>query len=170
LNTTLTEAVEWLRSVAISEQHIAYKFAEIIHGLHTQTLRRERRNQTAASHSIVNTPSDGAGWTIPYPQPSPSQSQSSQSQLTFVQPYPPTPNYLQSPTGGPFSPFSNQPAVHPQHGFGQQTGYEDSYFVGLFAGLMDPGFVEQGFAGGLGQNTGGGGFEDAFGYWGFRSA
>jgi hypothetical protein len=173
LNTTLTEAVEWLHSVAISELHIAYKFAEIIQGLHSQTLRRERRTQTTTPtphpHSISTTPNDAPpGWAVQYPQ-TPNQQQPGQPQVAFAQPYPPTPTYLQSPTGAPFSPFSNQPGVYPQHGFGQQTGYDDSYFVGLFPELMGPGFVEQGFAGGLGQSVGGGGFDDAFGLWGFRN-
>ena len=94
--------------------------------------------------------------------------------MGFAQPFPPTPTYLQSPTGNPgFSPFSG-PASYPQQGFGQQTGYDESYFVGLFPELMGPGFVDGGFAGGLGQGVagggGGGGFEDALGFWGFRTS
>jgi hypothetical protein len=171
LNATITEAVEWLRSVAISEQHIASKFAEIIHGLHAQTLRRERRRETATPHSIATTPTEvPSTWSVSYPPPPSSQQQAPPQPMGgFAQPFPPTPNYLQSPTGSPFSPFSNQPNIYPQQGFGQQTGYDDSYFVGLFPELMGPAFVDGGFAAGLGQSAGGGGFEDALGFWGFRN-
>lgn len=88
----------------------------------------------------------------------------------FAQPFPLTPNYLQSPPGNTvFSPFSaGTQGTYPQQGFGQHTGYDDSYFVGLFPELMGPGFVDGGFAAGFGQSTGGGGFEDALGFWGFR--
>jgi hypothetical protein len=91
--------------------------------------------------------------------------------MGFAQPFLPTPTYLQSPTGNQgFSPFSTSSL---QQGFGQQTGYDESYFVGLFPELMGPGFVDGGFAGGLGQGVGGGGggggFEDALGLWGFRT-
>ena len=42
--------------------------------------------------------------------------------------------------------------------------------MGLFPELMGPGFVDGGFAAGLGQGVaGGGGFEDALGFWGFRN-
>jgi hypothetical protein len=76
---------------------------------------------------------------------------------------------MESPTGTGFSPFSGQ--VGMQQGFGQQTGYDESYFVGLFPELTGPGFVDGGFAAGLGTAgvTGGGGFEDALGFWGFRN-
>lgn len=152
--------MEWLRSVAISEEHIAFRFAEIIHGLHAQTLRRERRRETATPHSVATSPTDQIpAW--PYQQPQ-------QQTMGFAQPFLPTPTYLQSPTGNAgFSPFSTSSL---QQGFGQQTGYDESYFVGLFPELMGPGFVDGGFAGGLGQGVGGGGgFEDALGLWGFRT-
>ena len=92
--------------------------------------------------------------------------------MGFAQPFPPTPTYLQSPTGNTgFSPFSAGGGLgYPQQGFGQQTGYDESYFVGLFPELMGPGFVDGGFAGGLGQGVAGGGFEDALGFWGFRTS
>ena len=166
MNTTITESVEWLRSVAISEEHIAFRFAEIIHGLHAQTLRRERRRETTTPHSVVTTPTDVIP---PWPYQQPQQPQ--QQTMGFAQPFPPTPTYLQSPTGNPgFSPFSG-PGSFSQQGFGQQTGYDESYFVGLFPELMGPGFVDGGFAGGLGHGgAGGGGFEDALGFWGFRTS
>ena len=171
LNATITEAVEWLHSVAISEQHIASKFAEIIHGLHSQTLRRERRRETATPHSMATTPSEHPqSWPMSYPQPLQSTQHTPQQQMGFAQPFPATPTYLQSPTAAPFSPFSNQAGAYPQQGFGQQTGYDDSYFVGLFPELMGPGFIDGGFAAGLGQSVGGGGFEDALGFWGFRNS
>jgi hypothetical protein len=90
----------------------------------------------------------------------------------FAQPFPPTPNYLlESPTHtAGFSPFSSGPGTYPQ-GFGQHTGYDESYFVGLFPELMGPGFVDGGYAAGLGQGVAGGnGFEDALGFWGFRNS
>jgi len=155
--------VDWLRSVAISEEHIAFKFAEIIHGLHAQTLRRERRRENTSS--LASTPVDSQqSW---YPPPPP---QTTPTQISgFAQPFPPTP-FLQSPPV--FSPYSA--GGYPQQGFGQQTGYDESYFVGLFPELMGPGFVDGGFAGGLGTGVtgggGGGGFEDALGFWGFRTS
>ena len=98
------------------------------------------------------------------------QQQPQQQMGGFAQPFPMTPTYLQSPgaTAG-YSPFSG-PTGYQQQGFGQQTGYDESYFVGLFPELMGPGFVDGGFAAGLGQGVvGGGGFEDALGFWGFRN-
>jgi hypothetical protein len=150
LNTTITEGVDWLRAVAISQDHIAYKFAEIITGLHSQTLRRERRRETS---SLTTTPTDPA---LPWVAP-PQQSQA-QSQFAF----PNTPNYFFDQQVSPFN-------VGYTQGFGQPTGLDESYFVGLFPELMGPGFVDGGYAGGLGQGGGGNGFEDALGLWGFAN-
>ena len=87
----------------------------------------------------------------------------------FAAPFPPTPNYfIESPGRTGFSPFS-VPGGYPQQGFGQPTGLDESYFVGLFPELMGPGFVDGGYAGGLGQGGGGNGFEDALGLWGFSN-
>jgi len=110
-----------------------------------------------------------------YSNPAPAQHQTQQPQVGgFVQPFPVTPTYLQSPgaTAAGYSPFSSGQPGYQQQGFGQQTGgYDESYFVGLFPELMGPGFVDGGFAAGLGQGVvGGGGFEDALGFWGFRNS
>jgi len=172
LNFTIVEVVEWLRTVAISEDHIAAKFAEIIQGLHAQTLRRQQRKESAQPPTPTPDLShhqqqqQQQPW---FPPPPPNNTPVQAQQGQFAQPFPVTPNYLQSPTA--FSPFSAYPPQQP--GFGQQTGYDDAYFVGLFPELMGPGFVDGGFAGGLGTGMGGmgggaGGFEDALGFWGFR--
>jgi hypothetical protein len=172
LNATITEAVEWLRAVAISEEHIAFKFSEIIGGLHTQTLRREqRRNQSTGPLSVTPTETTPS-W--PFSQQPPSSAPNSAT--GFAQPFPPTPTYHvmpESPHGtAGFSPFSSSGVTYPQQGFGQNTGYDESYFVGLFPELMGPGFIDGGYAAGLGQGavSGSGGFEDSLGFWGFRNS
>jgi hypothetical protein len=167
LNTTISDTVEWLRSVAISEDHIAFKFAEIIHGLHSQTLRRERRRET---NSLTTTPTDAvpAMWS-PLPQSSGGFAQpfalkslaksARQAQYPFESP---NQSYAMEPSPGAL------PGVPGQPGFVRPTVFDESYFSGLFPELMGPGFVEGGYAAGLGQGVGGNGFDDAFGFWGFN--
>ena len=178
LNTTIIESVDWLRSVAISEDHIAFKFAEIIHGLHSQTLRRERRRE-ANNNSMASTPDNVtnpwfSGFVPPPPHPhtnkyfnteSPRQSTSSTGQYydsqqgKYVVDSPSMPGYPLFPAGVPA-----------QQGFGQQTAYDDSYFLSLFPELMGSGFVDGGYAAGIGQSVGGNGFEDSLGLWGFTNS
>jgi hypothetical protein len=89
--------------------------------------------------------------------------------MGFVPPFPPTPTYLlESPQMASTS-FGGGVGSYPpqQQGFGVQTGYDESYFVGLFPELMGHGLVDGGFTAGLGQGSGG--FEDALGFWGFRN-
>ena len=170
LNTNILDGIDWLRSVSISEEHIASKFAEIIHGLHAQTLRRERRKETSLTPSSA-TPTGGEWWPA-----------------FLGTPVGHTPGIQQGQGGamgqgqglglgqGGFvleSPGAWGVGGSAQQGF-SSGGYDESYFVGLFPELMGHGTgVFDGVGGGMqgvGGGGGGGGFEDALGFWGVRNA
>jgi len=98
---------------------------------------------------LTTTPTDTAPQWLPQPV-----------QQGFAIPTPSS--YFMSEGTSPFGVYGQ--------GFGQATsGLDESYFVGLFPELMGPGFVDGGYAGGVGQGGGGNGFEDALGLWGFTN-